>query len=145
MTSTLITQKLKKAETDVSSLLDGVRCVIISYDLWMSKVIQEIFSMMAHYTVDHVRDHAHTRMPITTSNYGESLAVPVGNVINQFNLVSKLVGIASNSENNLARCKDILESTFDNTEVFDLERPIFVMECLAYVLANACKALAMDL
>ena len=40
--STLIPHKLKKEETYVSSLLDGVRCVVISYDLWMSKMTQDI-------------------------------------------------------------------------------------------------------
>ena len=30
---TLTSHKLKKAETDFSSLLDGVCCVVISYDL----------------------------------------------------------------------------------------------------------------
>ena len=37
LTSTLIPQKLKKAETFVSSLLGGGSCVVVSYDLWMSK------------------------------------------------------------------------------------------------------------
>ena len=40
--------------------------------------------MTAHYTRDHVREHAHIGMPIKKSTDGESLAVPVGNVINQF-------------------------------------------------------------
>ena len=40
---TLIRQKLKKEETYVSSLLDGVHCFFISYDLWMSNMTQEIF------------------------------------------------------------------------------------------------------
>ena len=91
MTRTLILQNLKKAETDVSSLLDG--------ELWMSKTTQEIFSMTAHHTREHVREHAHIGTPITTSTDGESLAVPIGNVINQFNLESKLVGITSDLQN----------------------------------------------
>ena len=36
-TRTLTPHKFKKAETDVSSFLDGVHCVVISNDLWMSK------------------------------------------------------------------------------------------------------------
>ena len=43
LTRDLIPQKLKKIETYVSSLLGGVRCVVISYDLWMSEMTQEIF------------------------------------------------------------------------------------------------------
>ena len=43
LTRTLISHKLKKAETDVSSLIEGVCSVVISYDLWMSKTKQDIF------------------------------------------------------------------------------------------------------
>ena len=43
LTRNLIPQKLMKAETDISSLLDGLHCVVISYDLLMSKTTQEIF------------------------------------------------------------------------------------------------------
>ena len=86
LTNSLIHHKLNRAETYVSSLLDVVCCVVISYYLWMSKTTQEIFSMIAHYTCYHVREHAYIGMPITTSTDGEILAIPVGNVINQFNL-----------------------------------------------------------
>ena len=84
--------------------------------------------MTENYTCDHVRDNYHIGMPITTSTDGESLAVTVGNIINQFNLGLKIVGITSDDGTNLAACKAILEITFDNTGVFDLEKTIFVME-----------------
>ena len=45
----------------------------------------------------------------------------------------------------MATCKDILESTLDNTGVFDLEKPMFVMDCLAYVLDDAFKEGVMDM
>ena len=100
--------------------------------------------MTKHYIREHVREHSHIGMPITTSTYVDVLEVPVGNVINQFNLGSKLVGITSDGGTNLATCKAILESTFDNTGVFDLENPMFVIKCLSHVLANGCKAVVMD-
>ena len=43
LTSTLIPHKLKKVETDVSSLLDDVCFVVIYCDLWMSNITQDIF------------------------------------------------------------------------------------------------------
>ena len=43
LTRTLIPQKLKKSETDASSFLDCVPCVLIYYDLWLSKMTQESF------------------------------------------------------------------------------------------------------
>ena len=39
----LTPHKLKRVETDSSSLLDDVYCVVISYDLWMSKTTKDIF------------------------------------------------------------------------------------------------------
>ena len=100
--------------------------------------------MTENYTRDHFRDHAQIRMPITTSTDGESFAVPVINLINQFSLVSKLVGITSYGVNNLARCKFILKSSFYNTGVFDLVKPMFVINCHAYVLSNACNVGLLD-
>ena len=80
-TRTLIPHKLKNLETYVSSLLDGVSFVVIYYILWMSNMTQETFSMTAHDTYDHARKHDHIGMPTTTSTDGESLAVPVCNII----------------------------------------------------------------
>ena len=100
----------------------------------------DIFSLKAHYTCDHVREHANIEMPITTSTDGDSIEVTVYNVISQFNLRSKLFGITSDGRTNLTRCKAILDNTFDNMGVFDLEKAMFVMNCLAHVLDNACKA-----
>ena len=70
LTRILSPQKFKKAYTDVSSFLDGVCCVGISYDLWVSKTTQENFSMTAHYTRDNVRENYHIEMPTTTSTDG---------------------------------------------------------------------------
>ena len=83
-------------------------------------------------------------MPVTTSTDGYSLVVLVGNVINQFNLGLKLVGITIDGGTNLATCKAILESNFEKVGLFDLEKPMFVMECLAHVLDDDCKAVVMD-
>ena len=74
---------------------------------------------------------------------GESLAVPVSNVINQFSLGMKVVVITSDGGTNLAICKAILESTFDNTVLFDLVKLMFVMGFLSPVLSGDCKAGAM--
>ena len=60
-------------------------------------------------------------MPIITLTDGESLVVLVGDVINQFNFGSKLVGITSEGVTNLERFKAILDSTSENTGGFDLK------------------------
>ena len=90
-------------------------------------MIQEIFLMTEHYTRDHAGEHAHTGMPITTSTNGESISVTVLNVINNFSLGSKLIDVTIDDGTNLERFKAILESNFDNTGVFDLGNPMFVI------------------
>ena len=100
--------------------------------------------MTAHYICDNVRGHGHIRMFTKISTDGESLAVPFDKVFNQFNLGSKLVGITSDGGPNLARWNAILDIIFDNKIVFDLKKPMFVMECLAHFFANACNSVLMD-
>ena len=84
-------------------------------------------------------------MRITASTDGDIILVLVGNIINQINLVPKIVAITSDGGTNLEICKAILESNFDRTGVFDLEKPMFVMDCLAYVLDDAFKEGVMDM
>ena len=96
--------------------------------------------MTENYTREHVRDNYHTGMPIETSTDGNSIVVPVSNVMNQFSLGLKLVGITSDGGTNMSRCTAILEINVDNKGVFDLGKPMFVMECLYHVLSNSCKA-----
>ena len=84
-------------------------------------------------------------MPITTSIDDESLSVPVCSVINQFSLGTKWVGTTNYGGTNLVICKEILESKFEKTGVFDLGKPMFVMEYLAYVRVNFRKAGVIDL
>ena len=101
--------------------------------------------MTEHYTHENFRENAQIRVPVTTSTYGESLVVPVVNLINQFGLSSKLVGINSDGRTNLARCKSILESNFDNTVVVDLGNTMFLMECLSHVLTNSSNEIVMHM
>ena len=43
LTSNLIPQKFKYTEANISSMFDGVHCVVISYDPCMSKTTHELF------------------------------------------------------------------------------------------------------
>ena len=43
LTRTLIPEKSKRVETDVSTFIDGVSCVFVSYDIWMLNTTQNYF------------------------------------------------------------------------------------------------------
>ena len=101
------------------------------------QIQHNIFSMTAHLTRSNVREHAHISMPTTTSTDTVSISFPVSSVIKHFILGKKLVGLTSDGKTNLVIYKAILESNFDNTGVFDSGKPMFMMKCLAHVLANS--------
>ena len=44
----------------------------------------------------------------------------------------------------MARCKAILEITFGNMGVLDLDNPMLVIDCLSHVLDNTCKSVITD-
>ena len=72
--------------------------------------------MTKHYTHGNVRENAHIWIPITISTDGESLAVLVVNVINQFNLWSKRVGITSDGGTNQANARKFKRVLFTTWE-----------------------------
>ena len=83
--------------------------------------------MAVQYTREHVREHSHVYITITASTNVEVFSVSVGNVINHFNLGSKIVGITSDGGTNLVTRKATLDIASYNKVVFDLEKPMFVM------------------
>ena len=143
MTRTLVPQKLQKVETKVSTLLDSVSCVLISYDLWMSNTTQDFFNDGAFHTLScqvawshwYVYHNIHILLESCIDCKFSYKPVQFG---------EKLFVIMRDVGTNLARCKEILDSNFENTGFFDLGKPMFVMERLAYVLVNAWRAGVMD-
>ena len=62
-------------------------------------------------------------------------------VAENFGLEEKVVGIMSNGGGNIRVCREALESKYTNNSVFSPPKPLFTMDCLAHILAGACKAL----
>ena len=61
-------------------------------------------------------------------------------VMENFGLEEKIVGITSDGDGNLRVCREALESKYTNDSVFFSPKPLFAMDCLARILAGACKA-----
>ena len=57
-------------------------------------------------------------MPSTTANYGVSLSLSVMEVVENFGLEAKIVGITSDGGGNLWVCREALESKYTNDSVF---------------------------
>ena len=128
----------------MSTLIDGVLCVVISYNLWMSKTTQAFFNDGAFHTLScqvawshwYVYHNIHILLESCIDCKFSYKPVQFG---------EKLFVIMRDVGTNLARCKEILDSNFENTGFFDLGKPMFVMECLSHVLENDCKAGVMDM
>ena len=71
----LVPTKKKLAEKYVIERLEEVKTVVISYDLWMSRKTEEIFSSAARYCTGWERKNTHIGMPSTTATDGVSLSL----------------------------------------------------------------------
>ena len=78
-----------------------VKAVVISYDLCMSPKTEEIFSLTAHYCTGPERKNTHIGMCSTTSTDVVSLYLSVMEVVDNFVLEAKIVGITSGSGGNI--------------------------------------------
>ena len=95
-----------------------VKALVISYDLWMSRKTDEFFSLTAHYCTGRERKNTHIGMPYTTASDGVSLSLSVMEVVENFGLEAKIVGITSAGGGNLWVCREALESKYTNESVF---------------------------
>ena len=118
LSRSLIPTKKKLAEKSVIERLAEVKAVVISYDLWMSRKTEEIFSLMAHYCIGQERKNTHIGIPSTTNTDGVSLSLSVMDVVENFGLEAKIVGITSDGSGNLWVFREALESNYTNESVF---------------------------
>ena len=60
-------------------------------------------------------------------------------VVDKFISEANIVGINSGGGSNLWVCREAMESKYTNDSVFSSPKPLVTMECLAHILAGACK------
>ena len=72
-------------------------------------------------------------MPSTTATDGLFLSLYFMEVVENFGLEAKIVGITSDGGGNLRVCREALESKYTNDYVFSPPNPLFSMECLAHI------------
>ena len=95
--------------------------------------------MTTHYCTGHDKKN-HIGIPSTTATDGVSLSLSVMEVVENFGLEAKIVGITSDGSGNLQVCREGLESKYTNGSVFYPPKPLLTMEYLAHILAGAYKA-----
>ena len=93
----------------------------------MSRKTEEIFSLTAHYCTGQERENTHIGIPSTTVTGGASLSLSVMEVVDNFGLEAKIVGITSDGGGNLWVCREALESKYTNDSVFFSPKPLFTM------------------
>ena len=114
-------------EKYVIERLSEVKAVVISYELWMSRKTEEIFSLTAHYCIGQERKNNHIGMPSTTATDGVSLSLSVIEAVENFGSEEKILGITSDGGGNLRVCRETLESKYTNDSIFSPPKPLFTM------------------
>ena len=91
---------------------------LISYDLWMSRKMEEIFYLTVHYCTGPDKNNTHIGMPSTTATDGVSLSKSIAEVVDNFGLEENIVGITSNGGGNFQVCREALELKSRNDSIF---------------------------
>ena len=141
----LIPKKTAEIVKNVQDMLTHVPAVSLSYDLWMTRRAEEIFSLDGHYITGAAKTHTHLGMPWAKGGTdGQSLSVAVKSCIDKFHLRSKVISYTSDGGGNLKTCKDYLNEMVSNDAIFNPSKPIFEQSCLAHALSGACKKAVID-
>ena len=94
----------------------------------MSRKTEEIFSLTAHYCISQERKNTHLGMPSTTDTDGVFLSLSVMEVVENFVLEAKTVGITSDGCDNIWVCRKALNSKYTNDSVSPPYKLIFTTE-----------------
>ena len=117
-------------ERYVNYRLEKLKAVVISYNLWMSRKMEERFSLAAHYCTSIGINNTHIWMLSTTATGGVSLSTYVMGLVENFGLEAKIVGITSDGHDNIWVCRDALELKYRNASVFTTQSSLrHVMPC----------------
>jgi hypothetical protein len=126
-------------------MLIHVPAVSPSYDLWMTRRAEEIFSLDGHYITGAAKTHTHLGMPCSKGGTdGQSLSVAVKSCIDKFHLRKKVISYTSDGGGNLKTCKDYLNEMVRNDAIFNPSKPIFEQSYLAHALSGARKKAVID-
>jgi len=137
LTRTLIPDCYNTMKQKLIDELKEVVAVSLSYDLWMTRKTEEVFSLNAQYQLYNV----HLGMPYSRGGTdGQNLAIAVKKTIDEMQLATKVISYTQDGGSNLVTCKRALDATVDNSNFFEPIQPIFEQECTAHILQGACKA-----
>ena len=107
--------------------LEKVKSLVIIYNLWMSRKMEDFFSLTAHYCTGPEREKTHIGKPSTTATDGVSLSLSVMEVVENFGLEEKILVITSGGGGNLRVCREALESKYINDSICFPPNPLFTM------------------
>ena len=94
----------KTKEKSVIDRLAELKAVVISYDLWMSHKTEETVSLTSHYCTGRERKNNNIGMPSTTATDDVSVSLSFMEVVENFGLEAKIVGITSDGGGNIWVC-----------------------------------------
>ena len=114
----LIPTEKQLMEKSVIERLAKSKAVVISYNLLMSRKTEEIFSLTAHYFKVPYINNTLFGMSSDTATGGVYLYFSIMEVVENFGLEVKIVGITSDGGGDLRFCREALDSKYTNDFVF---------------------------
>ena len=102
---------------------EKIKDIVISYDIWISCKMEEIYSLTTHYCTIPDRNNTHIGISSTTATDGVSLYKYVMEVVENFGLEENIVGITSDGVGNIWVCREALDSKYSNESVFHHPTP----------------------
>ena len=119
----IIPSENQSMERYVIGRLTQTQAILIIYDLCMSRKTEENFSLTAYYCTVIDRNNTHIGMPSTTATYGVSLSKSVAEVVENFGLEAKIVGITSDGGGNIWFYSEALEPKYSNDSILQHPSP----------------------
>ena len=93
-------------EKSIIESLSEVKAVVISYDLWMGRKTEEIFSLTAHYFKVPYINNTLFGMSSDTATGGVYLYFSIMEVVENFGLEANILGITSDGGDNIRVCRE---------------------------------------
>ncbi len=145
LTRKIIPNTISKIKNNIRDRLSNVKSLSLSYDLWMTRKTEEIFSLNAHFIHEGKKHQLHLGMPWSRGGTdGQKLAYAVEECISEFNLGTKVIGYTCDGGSNLKTCKLQLDEKVSNSSIFNPPKPQFETPCIAHILSGACKCGVID-
>ena len=113
-------------------------CVTITFDLWMSRGAQDIFSVMAHWLDEKLKmTSRHLQLVKMDGTKGVEIAAKLSCLLEDYGIKDKVIAYVTDGGSNLATCTAALVGLV-KCMYLDISYP-YHGNCWAHIMSNLCR------